>query len=76
MPYYYKTTIYLKFNKQLNNTGKITCTRTENVTATGQTIADSENAALLQAAFFTSSDTNEKITYELQTIKIKSSRIF
>jgi hypothetical protein len=75
MSYYYKTIIYLKFNKQLNNTGEIKCTRTENVTATGNTIAESENAALLQAALFTC-DSTEKITYELQTIKIKSTRIF
>ena len=75
MSYYYKTIIYLKFNKEINNSGEITCARTENITATGNTIAESENNALLQAALFTCNST-EKIIYELQTIKIKSTRIF
>jgi hypothetical protein len=76
MPVFYKTTIYLKFNKQLNNQGVIICTRTETVTATGNTAADSENNALLQAALFVTNKPDEKITYELQTVKIKSARIF
>jgi len=76
MPIFYKTTIHLKFNKQLNNQGVVLCTRTETVTATGNSEADAENAALLQAALFVTNDPNEKITYELQTVKIKSKRIF
>jgi len=76
MPIFYKTTIHLKFNNQINNQGITTCTRTETVTATGNNAADAENAALLQAALFVTNEPNEKITYELQTVKIKSKRIF
>lgn len=76
MPIFYKTTIHLKFNKQLNNQGVVLCTRTETVTATGNNAADAENNALLQAALFVTNVPNEKITFELQTVKIKSKRIF
>ena len=76
MPIFYKTIINLKFNKQLNNQGIVLCTRTETVTATGNTARDAEQAALLQAALFVTNEPNEKINYELQTLKIKSKRFF
>lgn len=76
MPIYYKTTVTLKFNKHLTNKGTVVCTRTETVTATGNTIEEAENAALLKSAFYITTDPNEKIIFELQTIRIKSSRIF
>jgi hypothetical protein len=76
MNYYYKTTIFLKFNQHLTNSGNFHYTRQETVTATGKTINDSENAALLEAAMFTTNNPNDKIIYELQTIKIKSNHVF
>jgi len=75
MPIYYKTTVLLKFNKHLTNTGRVGYTRTETISATGKTIAEAENAALLEATLFTF-NSNEKVEYILQTMKIKSSRIF
>jgi len=76
MPSYYKTTITLKYNKHLNNLGQIVCTRTEVVTATGNTVAEAENAALLQSATLIPGNPNEKVEFELKTIKITSNRLF
>jgi hypothetical protein len=75
MPIYYKTTVFLKFSKQLTNKGEVIYTRTETVTATGKTITDSENAALIEAAIL-SCNSKERVEYVLQTMKIKSTRIF
>ena len=76
MPSYYKTTVTLKYNKHLNNLGQIAFTRTEVVTATGNTITNAENAALLQATTLISGNPNEKVEFVLNTIKITSNRLF
>ena len=76
MPSYYKTTVTLKYNKHLNNLGQFVCTRTEVITATGNTISEAENAALLQATTLIPGNPNEKVEFVLNTIKIISSRVF
>jgi len=76
MPIFYKTTVVLKFNKYVNSEGLIENTRTETVTATGSTMQDSENSALKEATKLITNKPDEKVVFELQTIKIKSKRIF
>lgn len=71
MSFYYKTKITLKFNKKIHNKSKFVCTRTETVTATGNTAGEAESDALARSAFYTTNP-NEKIVFEVETIKISS----
>jgi hypothetical protein len=65
----------LKFNKCVNGE-VIQNTRTESVTATGDTIKDSENSAFKEATKLITNKPDEKIVFELQTIKIKYELFF
>ena len=76
MPIYYKTILNVKFNKFINIEGKLVSERTESVTATGNTVEESENAALSQAALLLTNDKKEKAVFELKTLKIQSKKIF
>jgi len=76
MPIYYKTIVNIKFNKFINLDGELVSERTESVTATGNTVEESKNAALSQAALILTNDKKEKAVFELKTLKIKSKRIF
>jgi hypothetical protein len=76
MRIFYKTFVELKFNKYINNTKQFICVRIETVSATGNTIQESENAALECATSLMSSDPTIKISYQLKTIQVKSNLIF
>jgi hypothetical protein len=75
MRIFYKTFVKIKFNKYTNKTKQLICVRSETLSSSGNTIQDSENAALEYATTLMTNDPTIKISYELKTIKIKSKRM-
>jgi hypothetical protein len=77
MPFFYRTTIIINFKKYkiINNTYNFDIIRTESVTSTGDTFKDSEYSAMKEAVSFMTNNPDEKITFEIQTNKIKYKKI-